>query len=77
MSQYTTCLQVVWLTWVTISCAGDPRHSESKGEEPHSQEGPYLYEPSEARSARVIRRASSPAQSESSAFSRQACWAHI
>lgn len=34
------------------------------------QEGPYLYQPSEARSARVIKRAASPTQSESSAFSR-------
>ncbi|CAK0783303.1 hypothetical protein CVIRNUC_006502 [Coccomyxa viridis] len=50
---------------------GELTHSESKSEEPASQEGPYLYEPSEARSARVIRRASSPTRSESSAFSRR------
>ena len=37
-----------------------------------ASQGPYLYQPSESRSARVINRAGSPARSESSAFSRQA-----
>ena len=44
--------------------------------EEEAQQGPYLYQPSESRSARVICRAGSPARSESSAFSRQARLQH-
>ena len=45
---------------------------DTGGAEERAQQGPYLYQPSESRSARVIGRAGSPARSESSAFSRQA-----
>lgn len=50
-------------------------HGEG-AEGPLAQGGPYLYEPSEARSARVIGRAGSPTRSES-ALSRQALRSHV
>jgi len=56
------------------SSAGGAQSSEARAghAEAESQQGPYLYAPSEARSAHVIGRAGSPARSDTSAFSRQA-----
>ncbi|CAL5220772.1 g2838 [Coccomyxa viridis] len=53
-----------------MSQAAEAGKAPDTAEEQASQ-GPYLYQPSESRSARVINRAGSPARSESSAFSRR------
>ena len=63
------------LVWGTYNPADDDVqrtnvHADTAEEQ--ASQGPYLYQPSESRSARVINRAGSPARSESSAFSRQA-----
>ena len=61
------------------STAGGAQSSEARAghAEAEAQQGPYLYAPSEARSAHVIGRAGSPARSDSTAFSRQAFQSHM